>query len=129
VSSALARAVKGTPLLAAAVIEPAIRLIRSRTDQGTINMNTNGGLPEVLNNLLACRPRQHPHQHEQCARRSPTRRISTQGVYVFADVVRSIDLALEKGRHVAINYLNMPGFTDTAGEVDSLKAFINAHPY
>ncbi|MDP3285463.1 MAG: radical SAM protein, partial [Desulfobacterales bacterium] len=33
---------EGDPLLAAHVIEPAIKLIRSKTGSGTINMNTNG---------------------------------------------------------------------------------------
>ena len=33
---------EGDPLLATHVIEPAIRQIRSQTDRGTINMNTNG---------------------------------------------------------------------------------------
>jgi molybdenum cofactor biosynthesis enzyme MoaA len=118
---------EGDPLLAAAVIEPAIRLIRARTDQGTINMNTNGGLPEVLNNLLDAGLDSIRISMNSVREDAYQAYFNPRG-YVFADVVRSIDLALEKGRHVAINYLNMPGFTDTAGEVDSLKAFINAHP-
>jgi hypothetical protein len=31
-------------------------------------------------------------------------------------------------RHVAINYLNMPGFTDTTDELESLTAFVQGHP-
>ncbi len=38
---------EGDPLLSAEVIEPAIRSIRAATDQGTINMNTNGSRPDL----------------------------------------------------------------------------------
>ncbi|RLC33127.1 MAG: radical SAM protein, partial [Deltaproteobacteria bacterium] len=43
---------EGDPLLAAHVIEPALRLIREKTDRGTINMNTNGSLPAVMEKLF-----------------------------------------------------------------------------
>jgi len=118
---------EGDPLLAAAVIEPAIRMIRARTDQGTINMNTNGGLPDVMIKLLAA-GLDSMRISMNSVREEPYRAYFNPKGYVFADVVRSIDLALEKGRHVAINYLNMPGFTDTAAEMESLVAFIEAHP-
>jgi pyruvate-formate lyase-activating enzyme len=118
---------EGDPLLAAGVIEPAIRLIRARTDQGTINMNTNGGLPDVLNTLLDA-GLDSIRISMNSVREDMYRAYFNPRGYTFADVVRSIDLALEKGRHVAINYLNMPGFTDTTGEVDSLASFLKAHP-
>ena len=118
---------EGDPLLAAGVIEPAIRMIRVRTDQGTINMNTNGGLPEVLKKLLDAGLDSIRISMNSVREEAYQAYFNPRG-YVFADVVRSIDLALEKDRHVAINYLNMPGFTDTAGELDTLTAFIEAHP-
>ena len=46
----------------------------------------------------------------------------------FADVLRSIDTALEQGKFVSINYLNSPGFTDTAAEAEALMAFLEDHP-
>jgi len=118
---------EGDPLLAAAVIEPAIRMIRSRTDQGTINMNTNGGLPDVMIKLLAA-GLDSIRISMNSMREDPYLAYFNPKGYVFADVVRSIDLALEKDRHVAINYLNMPGFTNTAAELESLVAFLEAHP-
>jgi pyruvate-formate lyase-activating enzyme len=48
--------------------------------------------------------------------------------YGFADVEDGIDLALFHKRHVAINYLNCPGFTDVPEEVDALKKFLSNHP-
>ena len=43
---------EGDPLLAVEVIEPAIKQIRTKTFDGTINMNTNGSRPEVLEQLF-----------------------------------------------------------------------------
>lgn len=118
---------EGDPLLAAAVIEPAIRMIRAQTEQGTINMNTNGGLPVVLESLLDA-GLDSIRISMNSVRDDAYRAYFKPSGYAFTDVVRSIDLALEKGRHVAINYLNMPGFTDTTGELDSLAAFVEDHP-
>ena len=118
---------EGDPLLAAAVIEPAIRLIRARTDQGTINMNTNGGLPAVLKNLLDAGLDSIRISMNSVREEAYQAYFNPRG-YVFAEVLKSIDLALSKGRHVAINYLNMPGFTDTKVELESLVAFIEDHP-
>ena len=118
---------EGDPLLAAPVIEPAIQMIREQTDQGTINMNTNGGLPDVMIKMLEA-GLDSIRISMNSVREEPYLMYFKPKGYGFEDVVRSIDLALEKGRHVAINYLNMPGFTDTAAELESLVAFIEAHP-
>ncbi|MCK5683882.1 radical SAM protein, partial [bacterium] len=42
---------EGEPLTAFKVIEPAIRLIREKTDKGTINLNTNASLPQYVEKL------------------------------------------------------------------------------
>jgi pyruvate-formate lyase-activating enzyme len=117
---------EGDPLLAAAVIEPAIRMIRAQTDQGTINMNTNGGLPDIMQRLLNAGLDSIRISVNSLREDAYQAYFNPKG-YVFGDVVRSIDMALEKGRHVAINYLNMPGFTDTADELDKLVAFVEDH--
>lgn len=119
---------EGDPLLAAEAIGPAIERIRAATDAGTINMNTNGSLPEVLETLFdtgldAIRVSINSVR-EPCY----TAYFRPQG-YAFNDVVRSIDLALERGKFVAINYLNCPGFTDTPEEMEALLQFREAHPF
>ncbi len=118
---------EGDPLLAAPVIEPAIRMIRAQTSQGTINMNTNGGLPDIMQQLLNAGLDSIRISVNSVREDAYQAYFNPKG-YVFGDVVTSIDMALEKGRHVAINYLNMPGFTDTVDELDSLVAFVEAHP-
>jgi pyruvate-formate lyase-activating enzyme len=118
---------EGEPLTAADAIEAAIRLIRAETRRGTINLNTNAGRPGRVARL--------------CAAGLDSIRVSVNSVrpecyrayvrprgFSFADVLRSIDAALEQGKFVSINYLNSPGFTDTAAEAEALMAFLEAHP-
>ena len=48
--------------------------------------------------------------------------------YGLQDVETSIDIAISRGCHTAINYLNCPGFTDTPEEVEALIGFLSTHP-
>ena len=48
--------------------------------------------------------------------------------YRFADVLKSIDVALKQEKFVAINYLNCPGFSDTPQESEALVRFLEKHP-
>jgi len=118
---------EGDPLLAADVLEPAIRKIRSVTREGTVNLNTNASRPRVLARLLAAG--------------LDSVRISINSIrpecyhayfrprdYQFSDVLTSMELVLSHGRHLALNYLNMPGFTDSAEEIAALKALLRRYP-
>lgn len=118
---------EGEPLSAASSIERAIRLIRSETRHGTINLNTNASLPGMIGRL--------------CDAGLDSIRVSLNSVrpkcyqayfrpkrYAFEDVLRSIDTALEKGKFVSINYLNSPGFTDTPEEAEAFQSFMEAYP-
>jgi pyruvate-formate lyase-activating enzyme len=118
---------EGDPLTAADTIAEAVAQIRSATCEGTINMNTNGSLPDKIEKLLEAG--------------LDSLRISMNSVrppcyaayfrprgYSFEDVADGIDRALARGAHVAINYLNCPGFTDTPEECDALIGFIERHP-
>jgi molybdenum cofactor biosynthesis enzyme MoaA len=118
---------EGDPLLAAHVIEPAIGRIRVETNQGTINMNTNGSLPGTVKRLFDAG--------------LDSIRISMNSVrpacyeayfrpkgYGFTDVLKSIEIALGSEKFVAINYLNCPGFTDSPPEVEALTRFLQQYP-
>jgi pyruvate-formate lyase-activating enzyme len=118
---------EGDPLFAAGAIEPAIRLIRSRTDRGTINMNTNASLPDILDRLWEAG--------------LDSMRVSLNSVrpecyeayfrprgYGLPDVFESIERGLARGKLISVNYLNMPGFTDSPEEADALCAFLSRHP-
>ena len=117
---------EGEPLTAFDAIEPGIRLIREKTHEGTINLNTNGSLPDKVTAL--------------CEAGLDAMRVSMNSVreatytayfrprsYVFKDVLASIDAARRAEKFVAINYLNCPGVTDTEAELKALIQFIDAH--
>ncbi len=117
---------EGDPLTAFNVIEPAIRMIRNTTDQGTINLNTNAGMPEKVDAL--------------CRAGLDAMRVSMNSVreshylayfrprsYTFSDVLKSIEIARKSPLFVSLNYLNCPGFTDSQKEFDALSRFIDTY--
>lgn len=118
---------EGEPLLAVDVIAPAIRSIRAATDRGTINMNTNGSCPAALQ-LLMDAGLDSIRISLNSVREDCYNAYFRPGGYRFFDVVAGIDLALRRGVHVALNYLNLPGFTDTPEEVAALTHFLHQHP-
>ena len=118
---------EGDPLLAAHVIEPAIRLIRSQTGRGTINMNTNGSLPDRLTSLFDAGLDSIRVSMNSVRKECYDAYFRPQG-YAFADVLASIEAALDRKKFVAINYLNCPGFSDTPGEADALAGFLQQFP-
>lgn len=114
---------EGDPLTAFKAIKPAIELIRKCTKKGTINMNTNAGIPHRINEL--------------CKAGLDAMRVSLNSVrtdcyhayfrpktYRFTDVIESIRLAKSQDKFVAVNYLNCPGFTDSEQETEALLSFI-----
>lgn len=118
---------EGDPLLAAHVIEPAIRQIRSQTASGTINMNTNGSLPARLKSLFDAGLDSIRISMNSVRKECYDAYFRPQG-YSFADVLASIEVALAHKKFVAINYLNCPGFSDTPGEADAFIGFLHQFP-
>lgn len=118
---------EGDPLMAADVIAPAIRLIRSKTTEGTININTNASKPEILCKLIDAGMDSMRVSMNSVRKNCYEAYFRPKG-YEFQDIETSIDLAVSRGRHVAINYLNCPGFTDTPEEIDALTGFLSRHP-
>jgi pyruvate-formate lyase-activating enzyme len=113
--------------MAAKVIEPAIRMIRSATAGGTINMNTNGSRPDVLEKLLKAGLDSVRISINSFRDECYNAYFRPHG-YTFLDVKKSFDVAMGRGKFVSINYLNYPGFTDTPEEVRALIDFIKEHP-
>ncbi len=118
---------EGDPLLAADVIAPAIRLIRSETNRGTINMNTNASLPRALQQAIDAGLDSIRVSMSSVRPKCYQAYFRPKG-YGFSNVLKSIDLALAGGLFVAVNYLNCPGFTDTRQEIKALKNFLMSHP-
>jgi pyruvate-formate lyase-activating enzyme len=118
---------EGDPLLAAEVIAPAIRKIRSITAKGTININTNGSKPYILRTLFADGLDSIRISFNSVRKDCYNTYFRPKG-YHFADVVKSIDLAGRMGKFVSINYFNFPGFTDSPEETRALFSFLKNHP-
>jgi MoaA/NifB/PqqE/SkfB family radical SAM enzyme len=116
---------EGEPLTRGDAIAEAVGLIRARTGRGSININTNGSLPDRLGSLIdagldACRislNSAHGPLYEAYYRPLG---------YGFADVVRSIRLARGRGIYTALNLLTFPGVTDQQDETDALCALVGS---
>jgi MoaA/NifB/PqqE/SkfB family radical SAM enzyme len=118
---------EGDPLLAVEVIEPAIKQIRTKTFDGTINMNTNGSRPEVLEQLFDAGLDSVRISMNSVRGKCYDAYFRPRG-YSFTNVLNSIDTALAHDKFIAINYLNCPGFSDTPREVEALVRFLEKHP-
>jgi pyruvate-formate lyase-activating enzyme len=117
---------EGDPLLAADVIAVATGMIRSVTTAGTIHMNTNGSLPDVLARLFEAGLDSVRISLNSIRKKYYEAYFRPRG-YRFEDVLASIQMAVAGGRFVSINYLNCPGFTDTQKEMDALLDFIGRY--
>ena len=114
---------EGEPLMQWQLLERSIRQLREQTDQGTINLNTDGSFPERvsklcdagLDSLRVTLNSPHPRFYKRYHR--------PKG-YGFQKVVDSLIRAKGKGIYTSINLLVFPGFTDREGEVDRLMELV-----
>lgn len=117
---------EGEPLLQDKLIARAITLMRKETSRGTIHMNTNGSRPGALARLLDT-GLDSVRISLNSARETYYRRYYKPKRYAFRDVVDSISAAKKKGAFVSLNYLTMPGFTDTVDEFEAFKRLVLAY--
>lgn len=114
---------EGEPLLMGDLLAESISLIRRTEPSGTINLNTNGSLPQVverlrreglssirvsLNSLI-------PARHQAYCR--------PQG-WSLSDALDSVRVMKRLGGFVSVNLLTLPGVTDRPEEVEALTALI-----
>lgn len=111
---------EGEPLMVADVIAEAIKLIRQKTQNGIINLNTNGSKPEKIQKLIEAGldsarisinsfiPENYKSYY------SPVN-------YTFEDVLLSIQLLRRAKRWVSINYFVHPGYTNHPDEIEALN--------
>lgn len=114
---------EGEPLLVWQLIRDAIKKIRSYTDRGVININTNGSKPHAVEEL--------------CKAGLNSIRVSTNSVrksvyesyylpnnYQFEDIRESARIVRQYGGWASINYFTFPGMTDHPEEFQALREFI-----
>ncbi|MBA3648140.1 MAG: radical SAM protein [Chitinophagales bacterium] len=114
---------EGEPLLMWETIRDAIREIRKQTQEGIININTNGSMPQAVEEL--------------CKAGLNSIRVSTNSVrkeiyegyylpnnYSFEALAESVSVARKYNRWASINYFTFPGMTDNIHEYEALRKFI-----
>lgn len=117
---------EGEPLLADKILEESIKLIRKKTNKGMINLNTNASRPRILEKLLEAGLNSVRVSLNSAREDFYARYFKPEG-YGFRDVLDSIKTAKRKKAFVSINYLVMPGFTDSKGEFSSLTGLIKKY--
>ncbi|HNT34779.1 MAG TPA: radical SAM protein [bacterium] len=110
---------EGDPILYGDTLVQAISGMRRATQKGTINLNTNGSLPETVEKVAkagldSIRISMNAVSPERYARYYRPKS------YAYEDVVHSLKIASDNGVHVAINLLIFPGITDLRDEYDGL---------
>jgi pyruvate-formate lyase-activating enzyme len=115
---------EGEPLLRSIAIAAAIEKIRRRCSNGTINLNTNGSMPDALQrcidaglqavriSLNSFRPQVYAAYYRPLG-------------YTLDDVFTSVRLAANAGLRVSLNLLTHPGVTDDDDEVEAMRRFLD----
>lgn len=106
---------EGEPLLQGKVIEKAIRLIRGKTKRGTVNLNTNASLPDIVERLARAGLDSIRVSMNSARPEFHTRYCRPKG-FDFKDVLRSISAMKGEKKFVSLNYFILPGFTDDPDE-------------
>jgi pyruvate-formate lyase-activating enzyme len=118
---------EGDPLMVSEVLCEAVKEIRNTTEKGTINLNSNASLPGAVEKLFESGLDSIRVSMNSVRRECYTAYFRPQG-YEFPHVLESIRIAAKNEGHVAINYLNCPGVTDTPEEFETLSRFLSENP-
>ncbi len=118
---------EGEPLLRGKDLVKAVSMVREKTGRGTINLNTNGSLPEAVRRLIGA-----GLDSIRISMNSPTEKYYQRYYrpvnYAFSDVKKTLETALKAGIFVSVNLFILPGFTDMETEVESLFKFLKKFP-
>lgn len=110
---------EGEPLTEHDLIARSIRGIRSKTGRGTINMNTNGGMPGALEEVMES-GLDSVRISLNSARREVYEAYYRPAGYGFEDVVEALMRAGSIGVYTMLNYLVFPGVSDREAEFEAL---------
>jgi wyosine [tRNA(Phe)-imidazoG37] synthetase (radical SAM superfamily) len=100
-----------------------VRRIREITSDGTINVNTNGSLPDVVDAM--CREGLDAIRVSMnSARVDIYTAYYRPKKYTFDDVRETLRVMKKHDRYRSINYLVFPGLTDTDEELDAISSFV-----
>jgi pyruvate-formate lyase-activating enzyme len=114
---------EGEPLMEYRLVRDSIRKIRMRAEAGTINMNTNGSIPERVASIAEA-GLDSIRISISSARPSLYNAYFRPRGYAFEDVCRTLSYCVENGLYTMINYLVFPGISDQEEEVSALFELI-----
>lgn len=115
---------EGEPSLEGDLISSAIKAVRAKTSDGTINMNSNGGSFSNMQKIIDA-----GIDSLRISMISAVR--ATYEIYhrpmnfTFDDVYKTLTYAKEKGVWVSLNLLAYPGLNDKEEEIDALANLID----
>lgn len=117
---------EGEPLLQADTIEKAIGMIRSKTNKGTINLNSNASLPLAIKRLSAAGLDSLRVSLNSAQLQYHTDYYRPQN-FSLPDVFNSIQVMKESGGFVSLNYFILPGVTDSMEEYTALRHLLKTY--
>lgn len=116
---------EGEPLMVHEVLLDAVRLIRKKTDRGTINLNTNASMPEKVAELADAGL--DSMRISMNSARPATYRAYFRPTYDFGRLAESAFEMKKRERFVSINLFVFPGVTDAPKEAQALKDYVAAN--
>ena len=114
---------EGEPLLQSMVIAEAIRTMRRASSRGTINLNSNGSLPEAVAKLCAAGLDSIRVSLNSCQPAAYQAYFRPRS-YQFEALARTLQVVKAHGGFASLNYFVLPGFTDLEKEWTALCAFL-----
>jgi pyruvate-formate lyase-activating enzyme len=114
---------EGEPLLEADLIAESVKKVRQKTKRGTINVNTNGSIPDKIRDLCKAGV-----DSFRISLNSPEEKFYNiyfrPKNYRFPDVLKSIKIAKKYDKFVSLNLFIFPGFSDSKQQIDKLIKFL-----
>jgi len=114
---------EGEPLTEAQLIAGALTRIRAITRRGTLNMNTNGSLPQALKQLVEA-GLDSVRVSLNSARPEFYKAYCRPRGFGLEEVEESLELARKAGLFTMVNYLVFPGISDQEEEWEHLKGLV-----
>ncbi len=114
---------EGEPLLMWPTIRESIIEIRKHTQNGSININTNGSKPDAVKALCEA-GLNSIRVSTNSARKEIYTKYYRPNNYQFEDIVESLKVMRSYGGWASINYFVFPGMTDSIDEYEALRKLI-----
>ncbi|MBI4805693.1 MAG: radical SAM protein [Desulfovibrio sp.] len=116
---------EGEPLTESALLAESTRLYRQRGGKGTVNVNTNGGLPDTVQGLAEA-GFDSMRVSMVSARAKLYEAYTRPKGFGFDEVAQTVANAKNAGLFVSLNFLYHPGVSDTEEELEALGSLIES---